>query len=499
MKPRTFIRNIHKWFGLIGGIWILVLGFTGLMLDHRDDWGWAWRTHVPNAIIPNHTVDALKTRHITLAQANPNNDQHWVIGGPTGLWLSKDGTKTWNALEFENLKSSPMVFSIVLDTALGWEKIWFATDDGIWSFMPQSTNKLVKHEGLKGRYLTALDNGSEPQNFVVIEDRSDIVFWSADTKSEVKSISTNQTKVSGLPEKVGWSRFLFDMHLGRSFFDRSYNMMMNDFGALAMIVLSVTGFLQWYFVRRWRGKSQISTETKKSIFKTLYNSHAPIIGLLSLFPIIYLSFTGIIMDHRNEWMMPLVRNQISRDILPNVYDFGSLNKEISHVIAYPDNEKKLTVGTRLGVLTTNDGGAEWEREKGNPMSPGFVWSLKRQGNQLFFGGLGGPSFVRNLSDTNWSMIDGLRGMPSDATVSNNQWYAISGANMFIGDTTSGMSASPFNIPIMSYQPLMLLMFELHNGKIIATWFKYILDILAIFTIVMAITGPILWWRKKWAR
>jgi hypothetical protein len=44
---------------------------------------------------------------------------------------------------------------------------------------------------------------------------------------------------------------------------------------------------------------------------------------------------------------------------------------------------------------------------------------------------------------------------------------------------------------------MLLMFELHNGKIIHEGFRWVLDTLAIMALLMVITGPILWWRCKW--
>jgi hypothetical protein len=34
---RKYLLTLHRWFGIIGGTWILVLGVSGLMLDHRDD------------------------------------------------------------------------------------------------------------------------------------------------------------------------------------------------------------------------------------------------------------------------------------------------------------------------------------------------------------------------------------------------------------------------------------------------------------------------------
>jgi len=37
----------------------------------------------------------------------------------------------------------------------------------------------------------------------------------------------------------------------------------------------------------------------------------------------------------------------------------------------------------------------------------------------------------------------------------------------------------------------------HNGKIFGPWFRYVLDALAVIVIFMVLSGPILWWRRKW--
>ena len=95
------------------------------------------------------------------------------------------------------------------------------------------------------------------------------------------------------------------------------------------------------------------------------------------------------------------------------------------------------------------------------------------------------------------MVPGLMGMPSDATLSDDAWYVISGPSMLVGDLDNGFAAQPFSLPTTDSKPLMLLMFELHNGRIIHPGMKWVLDALAIITLLMVISGPILWWRRKW--
>lgn len=497
VRTRKGMLGIHRWFGLIGGLWIIVLGFSGLMLDHRDDWGWAWRTQVPHALLPHHTEEALTNRHITLAQVDPNSTENWIVGGPLGLWESSDSMESWEPVGFSGLSTPPMVFSITLDETTGWNKLWLATDDGIWSLRPGSETP-AKREGLAGRYLTGHDNGSFDGELVLIENRTNLLRWQESAPDRFDRIDLDGVSVNGLPEKVSWSRFIFDMHLGRALTWRPLNMAINDYGAIAMILLAITGFARW-FVRR-RRKAPRNPMTRVLALNWLYNIHAPIIGLLAIVPLIYLSLTGIIFNHRFEWMQPLVTNKVERTALPNVYDFPTLDREISHVIAYPGDPDRLTIGTRLGVLTSIDGGRNWDRETGVPAAPGFVWALKRHEDEVFLGGLGGPSFVRKLSDTNsWSMIPGLMGMPSDAARVGEDWYIISGPRMFTGDIRESVEVVDLNLPNTNTKPLMLVMFELHNGGIIADWFRYVLDLMAIFLVGMTITGPILWWRRRWAK
>ena len=90
-------------------------------------------------------------------------------------------------------------------------------------------------------------------------------------------------------------------------------------------------------------------------------------------------------------------------------------------------------------------------------------------------------------------------MPSDATLSEGSWYVTSGAAMFHGNLSTGLRQTRIELPKLEATPLMLLMFEIHSGTIISKSARYFLDLLALLTIVMVITGPVLWWRRKWAK
>ena len=88
-------------------------------------------------------------------------------------------------------------------------------------------------------------------------------------------------------------------------------------------------------------------------------------------------------------------------------------------------------------------------------------------------------------------------MPSDVTVSDEELYVMNGPSVLRGSLDSGLAVTEFPLPNMDTTPLMLLMFDLHSGDLIHPNFKFVLDALAVGTVLMIITGPILWWRRKW--
>jgi hypothetical protein len=38
MRLRKFLRRLHRWVGVIASIWLLLLASTGFLLQHKDDW-----------------------------------------------------------------------------------------------------------------------------------------------------------------------------------------------------------------------------------------------------------------------------------------------------------------------------------------------------------------------------------------------------------------------------------------------------------------------------
>jgi len=121
---------IHKWAGLIGAAWLAALGLTGFFLDH-DSWRWLMQNKSPAFLTPA-ALDANSAHGVArYLQIDPSDRSIQVAGGPRGLWLSRDGGTTWMATRFLD-GDHPQILAIEPDPAVGWNLLWFASDNGVY-------------------------------------------------------------------------------------------------------------------------------------------------------------------------------------------------------------------------------------------------------------------------------------------------------------------------------------------------------------------------------
>ena len=52
-------------------------------------------------------------------------------------------------------------------------------------------------------------------------------------------------------------------------------------------------------------------------------------------------------------------------------------------------------------------------------------------------------------------------------------------------------------PDLEAATLYLFMIEIHTGNVFHKEFRWISDVLTVMGMLMVVTGPILWWRRKW--
>ncbi len=490
-------RRLHTWAGLGAALWLAVLGITGFVLDHRD-WPWMWQSTVPGSLLPAQVVDKARNGTVKLYQINPERPAQRVAGGPQGLWISDDSGQHWRGVVFTASPVTPGVNVILGDPETGWPSLWLGTRNGVWQLDPETGD--ARRIALEGENVTALSAGASSTELLGVVDRSRVFRLDPAAPAQPAWIDMTSPAATQLPTRIDLSRLVHDLHFGRGLVTAPVSLLINDMGAWAMVLLPVGGFLFWWLPRRWRSvpktdKPQAST--RKRIMQWIYRLHGPTLGVLAIIPFLYLTITGIVLDHAPElrpWMKTV---HISRVLQPPVYSLRSWENEIYAIAGYPGEVRRFSLGTRLGLFTTYDAGRSWVRETGRPVDPGFVWTLRRHGEDLLIGSMGGPN-LRRSAENLWRPVKGTGHMPTDITRDGNGGYLwLNREGLHSGIPEAPKLPAAHSFPHLEGVPWYFVIDSLHSGMLIHAQWKWINDLVALACLLLTVTGLMRWWRQRW--
>ncbi len=400
---------IHKWAGLIGAGWLLVLGLTGFFLDH-DSWRWLMQDKAPAFLTPA-SLEANSARGVArLLQIDPNDRAVQVAGGPRGLWRSQDSGMTWTPTRFVD-GDHPQILAMEPDPALGWKRLWFASDNGL--YVSSDRGASAGPVALKGEYLTSLAAAATPEEMLAVIDKSEIVRFKTDEPTNVQRVDIDPLGPESRVLDVQLNRFARDLHYGKDAFDQMTSLVMNDVGGLGMFILSLTGLLYWGLPKWWKHRAKsggaAAKKTKAIRRETivwLFRLHSATLGLAAVVMLLYLSITGILIGHGRElgdWMRA---TRIPQAYLTPAFGGSSWKGWIEAIVAYPDQPDAYTIGNRIGMFTTADGGKSWAREEDAKGAPFRTSSrMRRIGDKvLVSGGMAGPSYIRGADDVSHEIV-----------------------------------------------------------------------------------------------
>lgn len=495
LTSRWTLHRIHKWLGLIAAVWLIVLGLTGFLIDHRDTWRWLWKDSISSLWVNDAVLKKSNAGQFRVYQINPKNSQQHITGGLTGLWWSDNSGKKWIKTKFIGATKAPMIYSAIFSSD---NKVWIASDDGIWLSVNGGKSALIT--ALKGKWISSLSLNEKTKIITGVIDRTEVFNYLIEDKV-VNYIKLEPVNNKFLPKTITLSRFTRDVHYGRGVFEIPLSLLWNDISAIAMIVLPLSGFFFYWLPKRWRRDKERnrkhSHRYKKQSMRWLFRLHGPTFGLVSAIPFIYLSVTGILLDHGKEFRAWMNSIEISRSWQTPVYNLSSWKGEIYGIVNDLDNSEKFSIGTRLGLFTTTDNGQHWQREKLLGDKAHFIWTLRRHDKSILIGGMGGPNMVK-VANEPWKAVKDVGHMPSDVTVDDKgNWIWKSRHGLKSITRKTGLSNHDINLPVTNAVPLFYVFDGLHSGILIHSQWKWINDVIAIIAIFLVVTGLIRWWRKKW--
>lgn len=497
MKKWT-LHRIHKWLGLFAALWLAVLGITGLLLDHRDTWTWLWQSGLSQTVLPENIRERARVAPLRIYQVNPQRADCHITGGQHGTWTSQDGGKTWHRTDFVESSDQPQMYAaqfIGQDSSM----LWLATGSGLWR--SDDCGVTAFPAALPGLRVTDLTRGDNASGLLGVVDRSRLFRFDT-TGDHIVWLDPVAPDRQQLPASITLSRFVRDLHYGRGVFTAPLSLWWSDAAGLAMLLIPLSGLLFFLLPKYWRRKKQqgitVSRQRKKQTIRWLFRVHAPLLGLVTFIPVLYLSVTGIFLDHNDALIGWMKQTTISRAWQPPVYSLRSLEQEIYSITAYPGREQQLGIGTRLGMFTSRDNGETWQRECFPGGRSWFVWSLTRSDTGLFVGGMGGPNLYRENPEAEWQIVRGAGHMPSDAVWLDGQtWLILNRDGLRKGAIGGSFELVPPLFPELEYIPWYYIIDGLHSGILIHKQWKWVNDLFAILAIILVVTGLMRWWRKKW--
>lgn len=499
MQKKWTLHRIHKWVGLLAALWLAVLGISGFLLDHRDSWAWLWQSGVSPVLIPEEIEEKAAAGTYKLYRVDPNNHAYHITGGQGGLWWSSRSGQHWQRATFQNRQTMPQVYAAFFTIEDNVSILWLASDDGIWR--SDDSGRTFNQAALRQQTVTSLIAGGNSHYLLGVVDRSDVF----ELNTQTWRVSLHDLKpVAGdeLPATISLSRLVRDLHYGRGVVTAPVSLLWNDVAGIAMFVMPLTGLLFFILPRHWRKKKQQGVEInhtyKKQSIRWLFRLHAPTFGVIAFIPILYISITGIMLDHSKDLRNFMKQTQVSRTWQTPVYSLDSWQDEIYSIVTYPDKHKSFSLGTRLGLFTTNNNGETWRREKLLNNKALFIWSLERQQDEIFIGAMGGPNLYRESEMTAWRPVKGSGHMPTAMSwLSNDTWWVKTRDGLREGHIAHGFKTINMPFPQLDFIPWFYFLDGLHSGLLFHAQWKWINDLFAIMACLLVISGMIRWWNKKW--
>lgn len=487
-------RRWHKWAGLVALAWLGVLGATGFVMNHREDWNWIWQHGLPAAWFPANVVKTAESglaRHLQIDSRDP---QRRVVAGAQGVFWSGDSGKTWTPAVADS--GRPLIVN-ALEPAAEWSELWFGTHDGVW--VSRDGGRTLARCALPGVKITAFAQGSAPGEFIGVADRSRVFrLQLAESGALVRWLPLGVPADSTTAPGTNLSRLTLDLHYGRGFLGSPWDEWLNDFAGLGLAFLCASGLLLWFLPWRWRRRRKAgamlpAATARKNTLVWLMRTHAKWIGPLLVVPLAVLFVTGIYIGHFAALSPSFKAVALRPAMLPPTYAMRAWDDWIESVAAYPGQPQRLSLGTRTGLFTSDDDGRTWQRETS---IEGGVLRLRRIGADLLApNGMSGTA--QRLAPDGWRPVAATGShvaMASEVSpLGDGRLLWKHGTMLHLSDADSReIGSQSFQGPRATLVPFYTVASRLHTGAVFWKEWKWINDFFAVAGLVLLVTGVVRW-------
>lgn len=234
-RLRSFIRKSHRWIGIVACVFLLVVSFTAIALNHRNLW-LAWTLpSVSELKVSDNAPVVFQSTEAKAWAVDPFLTGHLMASSDKQLFESFDHGKTWQ--EVKLFIPAEHVISIAY-SATTPEKLWVALRDvGIFY---SEDNGIVWEElidlppdPVAGESLSALRVGQADDLYV--QTALGLYYLSAETQQWQSFVSAQAES------KLDIQALIWELHTGKFF--GTWGVYLYDGVSLALIFLSLSGLV----------------------------------------------------------------------------------------------------------------------------------------------------------------------------------------------------------------------------------------------------------------
>ena len=511
--------QIHVWCAFASLLILLMLALTGMLIYPLDQLGLRDIPLRSPWLPPRYEVNAWGPLLRSLAVS----PEGWLYATHKyGIFVSRDGGQHWQDLTERipgRLEPPPGLFPPILALYPFDPRIIVASkgrglarsDDGGKSWEPfgDSDDADLSHSGIQH-----ILYGSP--GVVLVIDEQGLVYrrWlapSADEGWERLSV--------GLPygeqRQVGvldWSTVALFLHNGQLLSARHWWMINHSFG-LVVLLLALTGLVVWCRRNLARPAALKSPRLVPSkVFRMLHH----VGGLLSWPLFVLFPLTGVVLLHTVDFPA-LLHHGLPTRWLPPQFDQnrwqGPVHLHLRTMAVSPANAARLWLGHTYGLFASEDAGQHWTNVGAGLQTPvvkqvehllvGPWWF-----DFLYVGNARGLQVSRDYG-RHWQL---LLDRPVDALyASRDTLYVASGNHLLrqkfhslvalaLSPWEQTALAPPYGLQHAKRQTtLYQLLHDLHSGKLLGSWCKYLFDLVAGLMLLQNLTGLFLWGKPRWQR
>ena len=510
--------TIHVWSALSTLLLVTLLAVTGIFIYPSDQLRLR-DIHIQSAWLPpryerNQWGAQLKSIGIT--------EKGWFATHRQGIFLSQDEGQTWRDVTADipgdfvagqglfppvlaiNPSDTQMIMvskgrgvALSMNGGEDWEDYGESYDEDL------TTSGIMQLSFSPGGVAVAIDESGFLYKRFMDEDEDE--GW------ELSTLETPFGEARGVGQ-LDWATVSLSLHNGQAFLGNDWWLINHAF-AFLLLALAYTGVVLWW--RRVKKRLRGSKAPQRLRYKVLRHLHRGG-GMLS-WPLLYLlPITGILLLHIVDFSV-LTHRGLPAAWFPDRFDTnswkGPVELHLRTLAISRSNTDHMWAGHTYGLFATEDGGQNWENvgESLRPevakqvdhlfVGPGWV-------NYIYVGDERGLQVSRNFGRQWAPLLD----RSVDAMHANREsLYVVSGNTLLSQRLTSLVAleppawqethlAPPYG-PQQSVRATTLyqLLHDAHSGKLFGTWFKYVLDVVAILMIVQTVTGLVLWIVPRWRR